>query len=74
MLYDTQSGFHFNQRVVYGFTGGVGCLVAIVLFASVRARIRFSEYPKAFEGFPIALITAGLLALCFMGFSGMSIG
>ena len=59
---------------VYGFTGGVGFLIAIVLFASVRERTRFSEYPKAFEGFPIALITAGLLALCFMGFSGMSIG
>ena len=74
VLYNTQYGFNFIQSVVYGFTGGVGFLVAIVLFASVRERIRFAEYPKAFEGFPIALITAGLLALCFMGFSGMSIG
>jgi electron transport complex protein RnfA len=74
VLYNTQYEFNFIQSIVYGFTGGVGFLVAIVLFASVRERIRFAEYPKAFEGFPIALITAGLLALCFMGFSGMSIG
>ena len=74
VLYNTQYEFDFIQSVVYGFTGGVGFLIAIVLFASVRERIRFSEYPKSFEGFPIALITAGLLALCFMGFSGMSIG
>ena len=74
VLYNTQYGFNFIQSIVYGFTGGIGFLVAIVLFASVRERTRFSEYPKAFEGFPIALITAGLLALCFMGFSGMSIG
>ena len=74
VLYNTQYEFNFIQSIVYGFTGGVGFLIAIVLFASVRERTRFSEYPKAFEGFPIALITAGLLALCFMGFSGMSIG
>ena len=74
VLYNTQYEFDFIQSVVYGFTGGVGFLIAIVLFASIRERIRFSEYPKSFEGFPIALITAGLLALCFMGFSGMSIG
>lgn len=74
VLYNTQYDFNFLQSIVYGFTGGVGFLIAIVLFASVRERIRFAEYPKSFEGFPIALITAGLLALCFMGFSGMSIG
>ena len=74
VLYNTQYEFDFIQSIFYGFTGGVGFLIAIVLFASVRERTRFAEYPKAFEGFPIALITAGLLALCFMGFSGMSIG
>ena len=48
-------------------------MVAIVLFASIRERLVFAEYPKSFEGFPIALVTAGLLALAFMGFSGLSI-
>ena len=74
VLINTQNNYNFIESVVYGVTGGIGFLIAIVLFASVRERTRFSEYPKAFEGFPIALITAGLLALCFMGFSGMSIG
>ena len=48
-------------------------MLAIVLFASVRERVQFSEYPECFEGFPICLISAGLLALAFMGFSGMKI-
>ena len=47
--------------------------VSIVLFASIRERLEFSDPPKAFRGFPIALITAGLMALCFMGFSGLQI-
>ena len=50
-----------------------GFLVAIVLFASIREKLVFAEYPKAFEGFPIALVTAGLMALAFMGFSGLKI-
>lgn len=51
----------------------IGFLVAIVLFASIRERLVFAEYPKSFEGFPIALVTAGLMALAFMGFSGLVI-
>ena len=56
-----------------GSTGGLGFLLAIVLFASVRERVEFAEYPESFEGFPICLVTASLLALAFMGFSGMKI-
>ena len=63
-----------TTSVVYGITGGLGFLVAIVLFASVRDRLQFADYPESFDGFPIALVTAGLLALAFMGFSGMKIG
>ena len=59
--------------VVYGITGGLGFLLAIVLFASIRERLVFADYPKAFEGFPIALVTAGLMALAFMGFSGLKV-
>ena len=46
---------------------------AIVLFASVRERVQFAEYPECFEGFPICLVSAALVALAFMGFSGMQI-
>ncbi|MDD3346357.1 electron transport complex subunit RsxA [Oscillibacter sp.] len=72
-LLNIQSNYNFISSVVYGITGGLGFLLAIVLFASIRERLVFSEYPKAFEGFPIALITAGLMALAFMGFSGLKI-
>jgi electron transport complex protein RnfA len=44
-----------------------------VLFASVRERIQFADYPECFEGFSICLVSAGLVALAFMGFSGMKI-
>ena len=53
--------------------GCLGFLLAIVLFASIRERLVFADYPKSFDGFPIALVTAGLMALAFMGFSGLRI-
>ena len=74
VLQNTQNSYYFITSVVYGITGGIGFLIAIVLFASVRERLDVTmECPKAFEGFPIALITAGLLALAFMGFSGLKV-
>ena len=73
VLQNTQNSYDFITSVVYGVTGGIGFLVVIVLFASIRERMEFSEWPKAFEGFPIALVTAGLMALAFMGFSGLQV-
>ncbi|MBM6869144.1 RnfABCDGE type electron transport complex subunit A [Pseudoflavonifractor phocaeensis] len=73
VLQNTQNSYDFITSVVYGVTGGIGFLLAIVLFASVRERLEFSECPKSFEGFPIALVTAGLLALAFLGFSGLKV-
>ena len=73
VLLNVQENYNFIESVVYGITGGVGFLLAIVLFASIRERMQFSEPPKAFRGFPIALITAGLMALSFMGFSGLKV-
>ena len=73
VLLNVQEGYNFIESVVYGITGGAGFLLAIVLFASIRERLQFSEPPKAFRGFPIALITAGLMALSFMGFSGLQV-
>ncbi len=72
-LLNIQESYNFIESVVYGITGGIGFLVAIVLFASIRERLVFADYPKSFEGFPIALVTAGLMALAFMGFSGLVI-
>ena len=72
-LLKVQNGYNFIESVVYGITGGLGFLLAIYLFATVRERVQFADYPKSFEGFPIALITAGLMALAFMGFSGLQV-
>ena len=72
-LLNIQNNYNFISSVVYGITGGLGFLLAIVLFASLRERLVFADYPKSFEGFPIALVTAGLMALAFMGFSGLKI-
>ncbi len=73
VLLNVQYHFNFIQSTLYGVFGGLGFLLAIVLFASVRERIDFADYPESFEGFPICLVSAALLALAFMGFSGMNI-
>lgn len=73
VLLNVQNNYNFIESVVYGITGGLGFMLAIVLFASVREKVDFAEYPECFEGFPICLVSAALLALAFMGFSGMQL-
>ena len=73
VLLNVQNNYNFIESVIYGITGGLGFLLAIVLFASIRERLVFADYPKCWDGFPIALITAGLMALAFMGFSGLKV-
>ena len=72
-LVNVQNDYSFLFSVVNGAAGGIGFTIAIVLFASLRERVDKAECPVAFKGYPIALIAAGLLALAFMGFSGMKI-
>ncbi len=67
------SGYNLIESITYGITGGLGFLLAIVLFAAIRERLEFADSPKCFEGFPLALVTAGLMALAFMGFSGLKV-
>ena len=59
------------QGVVYSVSAAVGFALALVLFAGLRERLEFEEVPEAFRGVPIALITASILAMAFMGFSGL---
>ena len=73
VLINVQEGYSFLHSVINGAAGGLGFTLAIVLFASVRERVDKAECPECFKGFPIALISAGLLALAFMGFSGLKI-
>ena len=68
------NGYSFIGSMVYGVGSGLGYTLAIVLFSSIRERLdATSKCPKCFEGFPIALVSAALLAMSFMGFSGLSI-
>ena len=73
VLVNVQEEYDFLKSVINGAAGGLGFTLAIVLFASVRERVDKTDCPLAFKGFPITLISAGLLALAFMGFSGLSI-
>ena len=73
VLVNVQAGYNFLISVVNGAAGGLGFTLAIVLFASIRERVDKAETPESFKGFPITLIAAGLLALAFMGFSGLKI-
>lgn len=69
-----QNGYDPLVSAIYGFASGLGFTLAIVVFAGVREKVAFADIPKCFEGFPIALVTASLLAMAFSGFSGISIG
>ena len=66
-----QKEFSLLQGVVYNVATAVGFALALVIFAGLRERIEFEEVPKAFQGVPIALITASILAMAFMGFTGL---
>ena len=59
------------SSTVFGFSTGVGFGLALLLFASIRERLAIARIPKAMEGTAIALVTAGILAMAFMGFSGL---
>ena len=72
-LVNVQQGYDFLLSVVNGAAGGIGFTIAIVLFASLRERVDKSDCPESFKGYPIALIAASLMALAFMGFSGLKI-
>ena len=63
--------FNLLQSVTYSVATALGFALALVLFAGIRERLDFEDVPKAFKGIPIALITAGILAMAFMGFSGL---
>jgi Na+-transporting NADH:ubiquinone oxidoreductase subunit E len=63
--------YNFFQSVAFGFGGGIGWMLAIVLMAGLRQKMRYSDIPKPFENVPIAMIVTGVLAMAFMGFAGM---
>lgn len=70
-LDNVAKGHSFLQSVVYGIGTALGFTFAIVLLAGVRERIAYNDIPDSFKGMPIVLITAGLMAIAFFGFSGL---
>lgn len=72
-LLNVQNSYDFLHSILYGTFAALGFTLAIVLFAGIREVISEKDVPECFRGFPIALITAGLMAIAFLGFSGFSI-
>lgn len=66
-----QREYSFIESIFNGIGGAAGFALAIVLFAGIRERIADNDTPKAFDGFPMALVTAGLMSIAFLGFSGL---
>ncbi|MDE5661384.1 MAG: RnfABCDGE type electron transport complex subunit A [Muribaculaceae bacterium] len=69
-----QKDFSFLYSVVYAVATALGFALALILFAGIRTQLALAEVPRSMQGVPIALIVAGILAMAFMGFSGLSIG
>ena len=72
-LINIQNGYNFIESVCFGFAAAIGFTLAIVVFAGVRMRMTAANPPRAFKGFPITLIAAGLLAMAFSGFTSISL-
>jgi len=68
-----KKNYGFVESIVYSFATAAGFTLAIVIFAGIREQMRFSKIPDAMQGFPIALITTGIMALAFMGFAGFKL-
>ena len=72
--YDFGAGVHMmglGQAVLFAIASAIGYGIALILFAGIREQLELSNVPKVFKGVPIALLTAGIMALAFMGFSGL---
>lgn len=67
----TQKGYGIFTGLIYGVGTAVGFTIAIVLMAGIRERIEYNDVPESFKGTPIVLVTAGLMAIAFFGFSGL---
>ena len=68
-----QRDYNFTESVVYGFASGIGWLLAIVLMAAIREKMKFSDVPAGLKGLGITFVTTGLMALGFMSFSGVQL-
>jgi len=70
-IINVQKDYTILQGTINGFATAVGFTIAIALMAGLREKIEYNDIPKAFQGFPVVLLTAGLMAIAFFGFSGL---
>ncbi|QSX07982.1 electron transport complex subunit RsxA [Alkalibacter rhizosphaerae] len=70
-ILNIEQKYNFIETLVHGFGAAVGFTLAIVLFAGIRERLVMSDVPQPLQGFPIALITASLMSMAFLGFQGL---
>lgn len=70
-LLNVQAHHNLMESLLFGFGGAVGFSMVLILFASLRERLEAADVPTAFKGTSIAMVTAGLMSLAFMGFAGM---
>ena len=68
---NVQKEYNFVESVVNGFATAVGFTISIVILAGIRERMEYNDIPESFQGMPIVLITSGLMAIAFFGFSGL---
>lgn len=71
VLLNIDNGYNFCQSIVYSLGGGIGFMVAMVMFAGVRERLEGCDIPKALQGLPITLVAASLVSMSFLGFAGL---
>ena len=72
-LTNVQNEYDFLTSVVAGFGTALGFAIAILIMAGLREKMAYNEVPNAFKGMPIVLVTAGLMAIAFSGFSGLQL-
>lgn len=70
-LVNVQNKYNLVETIVNGFGAGIGFTLAIVLFAGIRERLELADIPETFKGFPITLISASLMSIAFLGFTGL---
>ncbi|AYY79770.1 MULTISPECIES: NADH:ubiquinone reductase (Na(+)-transporting) subunit E [Proteus] len=68
-----QRDYNFSESIVYGFGSGVGWMLAIVLLASIREKMKYADVPAGMKGLGVTFVTTGLMALGFMSFSGVQL-
>ena len=70
-LNNVQASYNIIESVVNGFATALGFTIAIIILAGIREKIEYNDVPQPFQGMPIVLVTAGLMAIAFCGFSGL---